>query len=113
MRRHKPLAIMIARGFSISLADAYAGTLVFCTRLKSASWEQTVSSRLSGRARFSPIGRSSKPDIPLGVAYALWCVFGIFGTLVIGFLAFHQKISRRKRIGIVLLTIGIVCMSLA
>lgn len=51
--------------------------------------------------------------IPLGVAYALWCVFGIFGTLAIGFLAFHQKISRRKRLGIVLLTIGIVCMSLA
>lgn len=51
--------------------------------------------------------------IPLGVAYALWCVFGIFGTLAIGFLAFHQKISRRKRIGIALLCMGIVCMSLA
>ncbi len=51
--------------------------------------------------------------IPLGVAYALWCVFGIFGTIAIGALMFHQKISQRKYIGIGLLTLGIVCMSLA
>lgn len=51
--------------------------------------------------------------IPLGVTYALWCVFGIFGTIAIGRIAFHQTISRRKGVGIVLLTLGIVCMSMA
>lgn len=51
--------------------------------------------------------------IPLGVAYALWCVFGIFGTIGIGYFLFQQKISRQKQFGIALLTLGIVCMSLA
>lgn len=51
--------------------------------------------------------------IPLGVTYALWCVFGIFGTIAIGNIAFHQTISRRKSFGIALLALGIICMSLA
>lgn len=51
--------------------------------------------------------------LPLGVAYALWCVFGIFGTLAIGRIVFRQQISRRKYAGIALLTLGVVCMSLA
>lgn len=38
-------------------------------------------------------------EIPLGVAYALWCVFGIFGTLAIGAFIFHQHISRQKQAG--------------
>lgn len=50
--------------------------------------------------------------LPLGIAYALWCVFGIFGTLAIGRIIFHQLISRRKYAGIVLVTLGVVCMSL-
>ena len=50
--------------------------------------------------------------IPLGVAYALWCVFGIFGTLAMGWLVFRQTLSRRKCLGIGLLTAGIVLMSL-
>lgn len=52
-------------------------------------------------------------EIPLGVAYALWCVFGIFGTLAIGAFIFHQHISRQKQAGIVLLAIGVICMSLS
>jgi len=49
--------------------------------------------------------------IPLGVAYALWCVFGIYGTLAIGRFCFRQKLSRQN--GVVLLSVGIVLMSLA
>ena len=52
-------------------------------------------------------------EIPLGVAYALWCVFGILGTLAIGAFIFHQHISRQKQAGIVLLAIGVICMSLS
>lgn len=51
--------------------------------------------------------------IPLGVAYALWCVFGIYGTLAIGRLCFRQKLSRQKSFGVVLLSVGVVLMSLA
>ena len=51
--------------------------------------------------------------IPLGVAYALWCVFGIYGTLAIGRLCFRQKLSRQKTFGVVLLSVGVVLMSLA
>ena len=51
--------------------------------------------------------------IPLGVTYALWCVFGIFGTLAMGAVFFHQRVTRQEQIGIALLTLGIVCMSLA
>lgn len=50
--------------------------------------------------------------IPLGVAYALWCVFGIFGTIIMGWFAFRQRLSRRKTLGLTLLTAGIICMSL-
>lgn len=50
--------------------------------------------------------------VPLGVAYALWCVFGIFGTLIMGKIVFKQRLSTRKCVGIGLLTIGIVLMSL-
>lgn len=51
--------------------------------------------------------------IPLGMAYALWCAFGIFGTVLIGSQVFHQRISGQEYLGIGLLTLGIVCMSLA
>lgn len=51
--------------------------------------------------------------IPLSVTYALWCVFGIFGTIAIAYMAFHQALSRRKIFGITLLALGIICMSLA
>lgn len=51
--------------------------------------------------------------VPLGVTYALWCVFGIFGTLAMGALFFRQRVTRQEQIGIALLTLGIVCMSLA
>ena len=46
-------------------------------------------------------------------AIFLWCVFGIFGTLAIGAFIFHQHISRQKQAGIVLLAIGVICMSLS
>lgn len=51
--------------------------------------------------------------IPLAVAYALWCVFGIFGTLIMGRIYFGQKLSRSQLIGVFLLTIGVAAMSLA
>ena len=51
--------------------------------------------------------------IPLGVAYALWCVFGIFGTIIMGLVAFRQRLSGQSLIGIVLLTTGIICMALS
>ena len=57
--------------------------------------------------------RHSVLVIPLAVAYALWCVFGIFGTLILGKIFFGQKLSPAQMKGVILLTIGVVCMSLA
>lgn len=51
--------------------------------------------------------------IPLAVAYALWCVFGIFGTLALGRLCFGQRLSMSQLAGIFLLTLGVIAMSLA
>ena len=57
--------------------------------------------------------RHSVLVIPLAVAYALWCVFGIFGTLLLGRLFFGQKLSRAQAVGVALLTLGVLCMSLS
>ena len=57
--------------------------------------------------------RHSVLVIPLAVAYALWCVFGIFGTLLLGRLFFGQRLSRAQGIGVALLTLGVLCMSLS
>ena len=51
--------------------------------------------------------------IPLAVAYALWCVFGIFGTLLLGRVFFGQRLSRAQAVGVALLTLGVLCMSLS
>lgn len=57
--------------------------------------------------------RHSVLVIPLAVAYALWCVFGIFGTLLMGRLVFGQKLTRAQLKGVLLLTIGVILMSIA
>lgn len=51
--------------------------------------------------------------ISLAVAYALWCVFGIFGTMLMGRIFFRQKLTKAQLKGILLLTLGVACMSLA
>lgn len=51
--------------------------------------------------------------IPLAVAYALWCVFGIFGVILMSSLCFRQKLTPNQCKGIVLLVLGIICISLA
>lgn len=56
--------------------------------------------------------RHSVLVIPLAMAYAFWCVFGIFGTLLMGRLVFGQRLGKGQNIGVVLLSIGIVFMSL-
>lgn len=50
--------------------------------------------------------------IPLGLAYALWCVFGIFGTLALGRIFFQQKLSRTQFKAVLMLLVGVVLMSL-
>ena len=57
--------------------------------------------------------RHSVLVIPLAVAYALWCVFGIFGTLLLGRLFFGQRLNRAQGIGVALLTLGVLGMSLS
>lgn len=57
--------------------------------------------------------RHSVLVIPLAVAYALWCVFGIFGTLFMGRVVFGQRLSRSQLLGVLLLTLGTLFMSIA
>lgn len=57
--------------------------------------------------------RHSVLVIPLAVAYALWCVFGIFGTLLLGRIFFRQTLSRAQFQAVLLLTLGVIFISLA
>ncbi len=51
--------------------------------------------------------------MPLSIAYALWSVMGIFGTIFIGKFFFKQYLSKQKYCAIALLAIGIVLMNMA
>lgn len=51
--------------------------------------------------------------IPLAVAYALWCVFGIFGTLLLSRIFFRQTLSKAQFKAVLILTLGVLCMSLS
>lgn len=49
---------------------------------------------------------------PLSIAYALWSVLGIMGTLTIDKILFGQKLSRQKYVAVAVLTVGIVMMNM-
>lgn len=51
--------------------------------------------------------------IPLSIAYAVWAALGIFGTLMIGRVIFHQHLTVKKYIAVTLLTVGVVCINIA
>lgn len=50
--------------------------------------------------------------IPLSFAYAFWSGVGTALTAVIGFVVFHEQVSRQKVTGIALVIIGLVFMKL-
>ncbi|QHI96446.1 QacE family quaternary ammonium compound efflux SMR transporter [Aristophania vespae] len=52
-------------------------------------------------------------DIPLGIAYAVWCGFGIVCIVAIGLIVFRQNLSFTAYLGIALIIIGTVLASMA
>ena len=50
--------------------------------------------------------------IPLGVAYALWCGFGIVAITIIGRVAFRQILDAPAMVGIGLILIGVAIINL-
>lgn len=52
-------------------------------------------------------------DIPLGIAYAVWCGFGIVCIVAIGLVVFRQQLSLMAYLGIALIIAGTVLASLA
>ncbi|MDF7673177.1 multidrug efflux SMR transporter [Acetobacteraceae bacterium ESL0709] len=52
-------------------------------------------------------------DIPLGIAYAVWCGFGIVCIVAIGLVMFRQHLSLMAYCGIAFIIIGTVLTSLA
>lgn len=51
--------------------------------------------------------------MPLSIAYALWSVLGIFGTILLGKIFFSQHLSKQKYVAIMFLAIGVVLMNIA
>lgn len=51
--------------------------------------------------------------MPLALAYALWCVMGIFGTTALSIIVFKQYLSKQKYAAIGVLTLGVVLMNIA
>ena len=51
--------------------------------------------------------------IDLGVAYAVWSGVGIVATSIIGALAFHEILTARKAVSIIIILLGVVSLNLA
>lgn len=51
--------------------------------------------------------------IPLGTAYAIWAGVGTALTVLIGVIAFKEKINLKSGLGIVLIIMGVVALRLS
>lgn len=51
-------------------------------------------------------------DIPLGIAYAVWCGFGIVCIVAIGLVVFRQHLSLTAYMGIAFIILGTILASL-
>ncbi len=52
-------------------------------------------------------------SIPIGVAYAIWSGVGTVAIAIIGFLAFHERLSAAQVAGIALVVAGVLLLNLA
>ena len=51
-------------------------------------------------------------NLPLGMAYVIWVGFGIVGTIILGVLLFHEKLTLLQILSIILIIIGVIGLKL-
>jgi quaternary ammonium compound-resistance protein SugE len=50
--------------------------------------------------------------LPLGMAYAVWTGIGAIGSVLVGWLLFHEPLSQQRILFIVIVLVGIVGLNL-
>jgi small multidrug resistance pump len=61
---------------------------------------------------FTSLGFVLKLGMPIGVAYAIWCAFGIAAVAAVGVAVFNEPFSWTMALGIVLVICGVVTIEL-
>lgn len=49
--------------------------------------------------------------LPLGVSYAIWSGVGTAATAIIGWLIYHEQLTRNRRIGLFLIIVGVILLN--
>ncbi|MUV06753.1 EamA family transporter [Planococcaceae bacterium Storch 2/2-2] len=49
--------------------------------------------------------------LPLGVSYAIWSGVGTAATAIIGWLIYHEQLTRNRRIGLCLIIVGVILLN--
>ncbi len=61
---------------------------------------------------FSSLGYVLKLGMPIGVAYAIWCAFGIAAVAAAGVVLFGERLNFLMVAGLVLVVLGVVAIEL-
>ncbi|MEU5690742.1 SMR family transporter [Actinosynnema sp. NPDC020468] len=61
---------------------------------------------------FTALAFVLKLGMPIGVAYAIWCAFGIAAVAAIGVVAFGETLNWPTVLGLVLVVAGVVAIEL-
>ncbi|MEV0676820.1 SMR family transporter [Actinosynnema sp. NPDC050436] len=61
---------------------------------------------------FTSLGFVLKLGMPIGVAYAIWCAFGIAAVAAVGVVLFEEPLSPLMIGGLVLVVLGVVAIEL-
>ncbi|CCH35561.1 multidrug efflux SMR transporter [Actinosynnema sp. NPDC047251] len=61
---------------------------------------------------FTSLGFVLKLGMPIGVAYAIWCAFGIAAVATIGVVLFGEQLNPLMVGGLVLVVLGVVAIEL-
>ncbi|MEJ2854823.1 MULTISPECIES: DMT family transporter [unclassified Saccharothrix] len=59
---------------------------------------------------FASLGFVLKLGMPLGIAYAIWCAFGIAAVAAIGVVLFKEPLNPTVVVGLVLVVAGVVAI---
>ncbi|GAA0226092.1 multidrug efflux SMR transporter [Saccharothrix mutabilis subsp. mutabilis] len=59
---------------------------------------------------FASLGFVLKLGMPIGVAYAIWCAFGIAAVAGIGVVLFEEPLNPTMVVGLVLVVAGVVAI---
>ncbi|GAA2666560.1 MULTISPECIES: multidrug efflux SMR transporter [Actinosynnema] len=61
---------------------------------------------------FGALSQVLKLGMPLGVAYAIWCAFGIAAVAAVGVVLFGERINATMVVGLLLVIAGVVAIEL-